>query len=116
MLKQISLWEDCIKYLFMAGRHTHAEELANKCLEEADNPGILCLLGDIKRDPSYYQKAWDMSGHKYARAMRSIARNHFFKGEYKEAVTCFDRALSISRLFPDSWFTLGCSHMRIEDW
>lgn len=40
----------------MAGRQTLATELANERLAKSKiaQPGILCLLGDIKKDVNYY--------------------------------------------------------------
>jgi hypothetical protein len=38
----------------MGGRKTQAEELASKQLSKGASPAILCLLGDIKKDVSYY--------------------------------------------------------------
>ena len=73
-------------------------------------------MGDIKKDVSYYQKAWEVSGHKNARAMRSLGRQHFFTGEYQKCIECYETALAINKLYPDAWFTLGCAYMRIEDW
>ena len=43
---------------------------------------ILCLIGDMKRDESWYEKAWEVSGEKCARAMRSLGRVLFHKGEF----------------------------------
>jgi len=51
------------------------ESLASGKLNTAN---ILCLLGDIKRDGSYYERAWEASDKKCARAMRALARIHFY--------------------------------------
>eukprot|EP00347_Sterkiella_histriomuscorum_P015302 403357539 len=98
-------------------RPTLAEELANERLQKSPiaQPGILCLLGDIKKDVSYYEKAWEVSNHKFARAMRSMARIQYFQGEYVKCAESYEKALAISRLYPDAWFTLGCAYMRLED-
>lgn len=78
LLKQIDLKEDAIQCLFGAGRHTQASEMAQEALDsstdDSQKPAILCLLGDIRRDPQYYEKAWELSGKKYARAKRSLAK------------------------------------------
>jgi tetratricopeptide (TPR) repeat protein len=117
LLKQIDLDEEAISCLFMAGRETQATNLANKILEKdgAQKPGILCLMGDIKRDPSYYEKAWEVSGKRYARAKRSMARIKFHRGLFQESADDFKEALEISKLFPEAWFTQGCAYMRIEN-
>ncbi|CDW87054.1 tetratricopeptide repeat protein 27 [Stylonychia lemnae] len=117
MLREVELYEDCILSMFMAGRSKLAEELAEERLEKSKlaQPNILCLLGDIKKDVSYYQRAWEVSGHKSARAMRSLARIQYFQGEFKKSAECYEKALSISRLYPDAWFTLGCAYMRLEE-
>jgi len=116
LLKQVGLWEDCITCLFSAGRTSQAEQMAQEKLAKKRTPQILCLLGDIKRDPKFYKEAWEVSGQKSARAMRSLARNHFYRGEFKEAIECYTKALAISRLYPESWYALGCAHMRLEEW
>ena len=47
--------------------------------------------------------------------MRSLARIHYFTGEYQKSIDCYEKALAISRLYPSAWFTLGCAYMRMED-
>jgi tetratricopeptide (TPR) repeat protein len=115
LLLEVGLYEDCILCLFLGGRATQAEELAAERLKIDKNapPGILCLLGDIKRDHTYYKQAWEASGHKFARAMRSLGRYYFFQNDFKTSVDCFERALSINRLYQEAWFTLGCAYMRL---
>lgn len=48
--------------------------------------------------------------------MRSLARIHYFTGEYLKSTECYEKALAISRLYPDAWFTMGCAYMRLEDY
>ena len=116
MLREVELYEDCILAMFMAGRISMAEELANERISLcANQPTILCLLGDIKKEPSYYTQAWEVSSQTCARAMRSLARSHYFTGQYALAIECYEKALAINKLYPESWFTLGCAYMRIED-
>lgn len=63
------------------------------------------MLGDIKRDGKYYEKAWEVSGKRFARAKRSLARMKFSQGFYEESVNDYAEALAISKLFPGAWFT-----------
>ena len=111
----------------MAGRQTQAIKLAEDYLEQSldtisqsgkkksiNQANIICLIGDMKRDESLYEKAWEVSGEKCARAMRSLGRVLFHKGEFQKSVDCFMKGLAINRLYKDAWFTCGCAHMRLE--
>ena len=79
LLLEVELYEDCILCLFMGGRSTQAEQLAqDRISSDKSSPMILCLLGDIKKDHKFYEQAWEKSNGKSARAMRSLARYYFF--------------------------------------
>jgi hypothetical protein len=85
LLKDVELSEDAIKCLYMSGRETQALEVANEVLARYELDGIhdpkyanmLCMLGDVKRDPRLYDKAWEVSDKRCARAMRSLAKWKF---------------------------------------
>ena len=68
----------------------------------------------MKKDESFYVRAWEESNQKCARAMRSLGRAQFQKGNFAEAVESFNKGLAINRLYKDAWFTCGCAHMRLE--
>jgi len=72
---------------------------------------LLCMMGDIKKDPDQYDLAWQESNQKCARAMRSLGRVRFFEQKYKEAIDCYYKAFEINKLYPKEWFTCGCAHM-----
>ena len=77
---------------------------------------VLCLIGDMRRDETFYERAWEESGQKCARAMRSLGRQQFYKGNFAASVESFNKGLAINRLYKDAWFTCGCAHMRLEQW
>jgi len=133
LLNEVELTEDSILCLFLAGRETQAIKAAEMFLQESldatpektdkkkkaknvSQANVLCLLGDMKRDETYYERAWEESGEKCARAMRSLGRAWFNKGQWEKAIECFLKALAINRLYKDTWFTCGCAHMRLEQW
>lgn len=80
------------------------------------NYNLLCLMGEMKCDHTWFERAWEESGHKCSKAMRQLGRYYFFENKYETAIECFNKALNINKLYPDTWFTMGCAHMRIEDW
>lgn len=91
-----------------------AEEIMKKSTFK--NYNLLCLMGEMKCDHTWFIKAWEESGHKCSKAMRQLGRYYFFENDYHKAIECYQKALAINKLYPDTWFTMGCAYMRIEDW
>lgn len=118
LLKSVGLHEDSVKCLFMAGRQTQAIEMAEDIMKKSKfkNYNLLCLMGEMKCDHTWFERAWEESGHKCSKAMRQLGRYYFFENNYKEAIACFQKATNINKLYPETWFTMGCAYMRIEDW
>lgn len=81
----------------------------------ARRPRLLCVLGDVTRDKKYFETAWEESGFKYARAKRALARMCVETENWKEAVQHFKEALAINPLFPEVWFTYGCSAIQVNN-
>jgi tetratricopeptide (TPR) repeat protein len=48
--------------------------------------------------------------------MRNLGKYYFYEKEYKTSIECFEKALGVNKLYPDTWFTLGCAYMRLEDY
>eukprot|EP00177_Eucheuma_denticulatum_P000700 GFKZ01001263.1.p1 GENE.GFKZ01001263.1~~GFKZ01001263.1.p1 ORF type:complete len:1101 (+),score=144.18 GFKZ01001263.1:386-3304(+) len=82
----------------------------------ARRPRLLCVLGDVTRKKEHYETAWEESGHKYARAKRSLGRMCIENEEWEAAVYHFKSALTINPLFPDVWFAHGCAAIQIDDY
>ena len=77
------------------------------------NYNLLCLMGEMKSDHKYWERAWEESGGKCAKAMRFLGRYYYFEKNYEMASECYEKGLAINKLYPDVWFTLGCAYMKL---
>lgn len=84
-------------------------------LAPADAPRLYCILGDMDNDASWWEKAWDVSGHRYARAQRTLGRHYIKAGDYVKAAAAYSASLKINQLNQQSWFALGCCLLELAE-
>ncbi|RAL08554.1 TPR-like protein [Aspergillus homomorphus CBS 101889] len=84
----------------------------------ADAPRLLCILGDIDTDPAMYERAWEVSNQRYARAQRSLARHYLTlkPPALEKAEEAYRKSLDINRLNHGAWFALGCVQLELHRW
>lgn len=106
---------------------TNGEEAANDDEAEAwegkerdplpaDAPRLFCILGDIDQDASMYERAWEVSGQRYARAQRSLGRMYFTNRDYLRAAAAYSRSLHVNRLNHGTWFALACAYLELQEY
>ncbi|KAJ5833331.1 hypothetical protein N7474_001642 [Penicillium riverlandense] len=84
----------------------------------AEAPRLFCILGDIDKDEKMYERAWEVSGQRYARAQRSLARHYLAltPPELEKAEAAYRKSLHINRLNHGAWFALGCVQLELQRW
>jgi tetratricopeptide (TPR) repeat protein len=80
----------------------------------AEAPRFYCILGDIDSDLSMFEKAWEVSGNRYARAQRSLGQRYIAKRDYEKAAEAYQLALKVNSLNHPAWFALGCSYLELK--
>jgi len=79
----------------------------------AEAPRYYCILGDIDNDLSMYEKAWNVSGQRYARAQRSLGQRYISARNYEKAAEAYALSLKINALYHPAWFALGCAYLEL---
>ncbi|KAK0276043.1 hypothetical protein LTR35_010812 [Friedmanniomyces endolithicus] len=80
-----------------------------------DAPRLYCILGDIDQSVAMFEKAWDVSNQRYARAQRSLGRYYLSKSDFVQAAGAYSKSLRVNQLNQSSWFALGCALLELEE-
>ncbi|KAI9145383.1 hypothetical protein BKA69DRAFT_1051154 [Paraphysoderma sedebokerense] len=115
--QRLELWEKVVNCHILTERTDKAEDLVLRLLKESPNsPKFLCILGDLRKDPTLYWDAWNKSNQRFSRAMRSLGAHYYKVSDFPQSLECYERALKINPLYEQSWFMMGCAAMSCENW
>lgn len=82
----------------------------------ADAPRLFCILGDLEKSTAAYERAWEVSKQRYARAQRSLGKHYSSMGELDKAGIAYAKSLKVNPQNHAIWFALGCIRLQEEDW
>nr|CDS27502.1 tetratricopeptide repeat protein 27 [Hymenolepis microstoma] len=110
-------WNEVVDAYTVIGQRDLAEKVIRERIAAGyETPDLYCCLGDVTLDSSYYEKAWEMSKHKSARAARLLGLSAVNKEkDKKKGVEYFEKSLEINRFQVNLWFSLGCLYMDLHD-
>ncbi|KAL6719794.1 hypothetical protein ACLMJK_001715 [Lecanora helva] len=81
-----------------------------------DAPRLFCILGDIENSVIAYERAWEVSDHRYARAQRSLGKLYLAINDLAKADESYTKSLKANPQNHATWFALGCVRLQTEDW
>merc|ERR1712056_103026 len=84
--KTLRMWSEAVDCLMIAGRNVEALYMVHELLEKEPTPKLWCCLGDLEKEPAHFEKAWELSNHRFAGAQRSLGRYWFDKKETAKAI------------------------------
>ncbi|POR34733.1 Essential for maintenance of the cell wall protein 1 [Tolypocladium paradoxum] len=74
---------------------------------------LWCILGDLESNPSHYERAWETSKHRYARAQKSLGEHYLQQKNWNKAQEAYKLATTVNRLSPEMWSRLGDISLRL---
>ncbi|PHH92417.1 hypothetical protein CDD83_7486 [Cordyceps sp. RAO-2017] len=74
---------------------------------------LWCILGDLEDDPAHYERAWEISNHRYARAQKSLGEYYLRRKDWHKARGAYRLATAVNRLSPEMWSRLGDISLRL---
>ncbi|KAE8442573.1 hypothetical protein EG329_003060 [Mollisiaceae sp. DMI_Dod_QoI] len=79
-------------------------------------PRLWCILGDLDQDPSCWERAWEISKHRYARAPRTLGEYYSKIGDLGKARESYMQATIMNRQNGDTWSRLGDIDLKVGNW
>jgi tetratricopeptide (TPR) repeat protein len=76
---------------------------------------LLCILGDIEEDPKHYERAWDISKNRFARAQKSLGEYYLKQKDWVKGRESYRKAVVANRLNPELWNRLGDIYLRLGE-
>eukprot|EP00879_Flechtneria_rotunda_P017593 GHRR01018443.1.p1 GENE.GHRR01018443.1~~GHRR01018443.1.p1 ORF type:complete len:607 (+),score=293.02 GHRR01018443.1:146-1822(+) len=116
IFESLEMWDQLILCYQLLDKKQVALELVQQRLQVTpDNAKLWCVLGDIQQQDQHYEKAWQVSNRRSARAQRSIGKSALQRKEYSKAAAAYKLALGLNPLYPDVWFALGFCYLKLKD-
>ncbi|AEO67361.1 uncharacterized protein THITE_2116265, partial [Thermothielavioides terrestris NRRL 8126] len=78
-------------------------------------PRLWCILGDLENDPVHYERAWEISKHRFARAQKSLGEYYLQQKDLSRARDAYKKAVAVNRLSSELWNRLGDICLRLGD-
>ena len=97
IFETLHLWDEVVECYMHAGKKGKAEEIVRERLKENETPRMWAALGDLTSEKSHYEKAWELSDGKYARAKAAMGRMAFDAGNFQECYECMLTATKVRR-------------------
>eukprot|EP00124_Ichthyophonus_hoferi_P003577 Ihof_evm1s317 gene=Ihof_evmTU1s317 len=115
LFERLEMWEEVIECMQVISDTKRALVVCERELDKTRTPHLLCVLGDLTGDKQHYYEAWELSGHRFARAMRTLGRIYMKEEKLDQCLECLGLALEINPQMEGVWFTHACAALKLRD-
>ena len=116
VFERLEMWEQVVMCYRIQGKLKRAEKMLRERVSLDPTPELWVMLGELTNNEQCFERAWEISGHRYARAQRFWGRMLLRAEKWRDAMFHFQLALQINPLFPDILFSLGCAALQVKEW
>jgi tetratricopeptide (TPR) repeat protein len=116
IFEELELWDEVVECYRIAGKESKAEEVVRKRLAEKETPRMYAVLGDLTKDPKYFERSLELSHGKFYDAHVALGKYHFDRGDLRVAMKHYRDALGTKPLMPAVWFKVGTIGMQLKEW
>lgn len=115
--EKLELWSDVIRCLYIQEKPKKATSIVEERLKiSPNNPELWDLYGTVSNNPEHHYKAWEISNHSFALAMRNLGNYYMNKKDWNNAIASYQNSLNLNYLTQRVWFACGCAAIQIQDW
>jgi tetratricopeptide (TPR) repeat protein len=120
LFQSLELWDDVVDCYTQMGKRKEARGVLEERLKKvAPTPRMYTAMGDLTELPeceAHYEKAWELSKGRYARAKVQLGRRAFNDNRLEDAEGHLAAALEVQPVACNEWFLLGTCRMRLSKW
>ncbi|KAL7544438.1 hypothetical protein ACHAWF_007821 [Thalassiosira exigua] len=116
IFEELELWDEVVECYRIAGKESKAEEVVRARLKRRETPRMWAALGDLTRDPKYFEQSLELSNGKFYDAHVALGKYYFDNGDLDRSLKYFLKGLEIKPLMPAVWFRVGTIGMQLKLW
>lgn len=112
--QELQMWDEVVTCYQLLQKPYRAELVVREQLKINESPYMLTSLADLTGDLSLYEKAWEVSNKRFARAKRTLGKILHDKGDYENSIRHYTEALRVQPLVHTAWYLKGVGCMFLE--
>jgi hypothetical protein len=82
LFRELELWDEVVKCYQLMEKPHRAELVVRERIRLGETPYMLTALADLTEDLALYERAWELSNRRFARAKRTLGKIYYDRYKY----------------------------------